>query len=78
MIKELNIKDFIEALFDMVNQFAYTSGNTEEHDDEKLITGGLSSLEYAFELLGLEENITRRQLREKYEEVLRSIKEQKP
>jgi hypothetical protein len=42
------IEDLADALDDMVRQFAYTGGGTRT-------TGGLSALEHAFDVLGLDD-----------------------
>jgi hypothetical protein len=60
-----------EALLDMVGQFAYsiptrienTTGDPEQDAAKDILTsGGLSSLENAFDVLGLPDPCTRRQL----------------
>jgi hypothetical protein len=59
-----------EALLDMVNQFAYSSPSKEKSTGDpfkdaakdSLSTGGLSALEYAFDVLGLDDPCTRQQL----------------
>ena len=50
-----------EALIDMVNQFAYDEKRNKV-EDELLYTGGLSALENAFSVLGIDEGIRREDL----------------
>ena len=50
------------ALYDMVNQFAFDSGG-------RLYTSGLSALENAFDVLNIKEGITREDFWRKWKEL---------
>ncbi len=61
--KEKN-KEYKNLLIDMVNQFDYEDNNpkTRGSSEEKLYTGGLSTLEDGFDLLDIDEGIKREDL----------------
>ena len=61
--KEKN-KETKNLLIDMVNQFAYEDFNpkTRGSSEQKLYTGGLSTLEDVFDLLDIDEGIKREDL----------------
>ncbi len=61
--KEKN-KEYKNLLIDMVNQFAYEDFNpkTRGSSEQKLYTGGLSTLEDVFDLLDIDEGIKREDL----------------
>lgn len=67
---EKRVKELTASLVDMVNQFAYDDGITYndgkgKYAQSKLTTGGLSALEYAYEVLDLPDPCTRQQLWDK-------------
>lgn len=55
-------EELLDGLTDMVNQFAYCDDSGNGNATDTLHTGGLSALENAFSILGLEENCTRQEL----------------
>ena len=58
--KEKN-KEYKNLLIDMVNQFAYEDNNPGS-SEQKIYTAGLSTLEYVFDLLDIDEGIKREDL----------------
>lgn len=68
--KEKN-KKLKKSLLYMVNQFAYDE-KAARQEDERLSTGGLSALEEAFDVLDIEERISRRKLWDMIQELLES------
>ena len=62
------ILELENALYDMVNQFAFDS-------EDRLYTGGLSALENAFDVLNIKEGITREDFWQKQKELNDNLKE---
>lgn len=62
------ILELENALYDMVNQFAFDS-------KDRLYTGGLSALENAFDVLNIKEGITREDFWKKWKELNDNLKE---
>jgi len=70
-IEELkeNNKKYKKALLYVINQFAYDEKRYKE-ENELLYTGGLSTLEEAFDVLNIEEGITRKEIWRMIQELL--------
>lgn len=62
-------EELLEVAFDAYNQFAYSMASVSWADD-RLTTGGLSTLERIRDVLGIHEHVTRADLWTRYELLL--------